>query len=917
MVYDLCQDQDGFIWFATEYGLTRFDGSNFKNFTVKDGLPDNEILKLWPDKKGRIWIGSFSKEICYFYHNKIYNSGNDTLLKKLKIQNNIFEITEDNQGDVMLCNLAELIEVKANNEIIYIKSLPALKNAHKNFVGVFPNNFENGFFIHDEDSVFKLTENKLIFYQQVPKLSYKTTVTRIFPDGSSVYIETPANRTYTTSFPNSNAAYLINTLSGSWEVDTIKNKLIEHFLPGKAIGRSIVDLEGNIWFSTLGEGVFKLPSKNIRIIHLSEKEKNGGTEVYSLAKCGQRLIAGAGFSKAIVINKGVLEKADDYRRFLKHSINPSEYNRLYALKSVSSGALFLGFDNFLLKIDGKEHAFSPIRPIKSIAQIDNENIVVGTRDFAIKMRINDLKVIDTVWTGRCTKVFYANDKYYIGTLEGLIEIDKSSPRNLGNLYPVLHRRINDIIATPDSTLWVATNDKGIVAYKNGIVIRVINDTSGLSSNIAKSFFLQDHFLWVGTDKGLNKIDLDKKGFPVLKYSVSDGLPSNIINAIQVDDSVVWLGTPAGLVYFNEKKISGKSICRIVLENVKVGGIPQPFSSSYHLSSDSRNISFAYNGISFKSDGDILYRYRLKGFDTGWNETRFPVLEYQSLPYGDYEFQIYAENKFGVKSKTLTIALSIETPFWRKWWFYGIVILGIIVITGWLVNRKDKIVRRRLEQRNSFEKQVAAVEQQALQAQMNPHFIFNCLNSIQQYIITRDGIKANQYLTEFASLIRLTLDNSGKKTITVKEEVEYLTRYLQMEKMRFGENFVYDISIAEDVEEDMIEIPAMLLQPYVENCLRHGIRYKEHDIGRVEILFFMSAGQLCCTITDNGIGRQKAAELKSIQHIEYQSKGMELTEKRIGLLNKITNRIITVEVSDMKHPDGSASGTKVIIKFPVI
>jgi hypothetical protein len=466
-------------------------------------------------------------------------------------------------------------------------------------------------------------------------------------------------------------------------------------------------------------------------------------------------------------------------------------------------------------------------------------------------------------------------------------------------------------------LWIATNDNGIIGFKDDKVWHTIKETNGLSSNICKNLFLKDDFLWVATNNGLNKIDLSKKRFPVLRYSSSDGLPSNIINTVYVEDSMVWLGTPSGIVYFNENKISSISICRLVLEEVKIGGKDTAVRNSYNLPFNNAHISFEYAAISFKSAGEIIYKYRLAGLDTAWNETRSSSLEYRSLPPGNYELQLYAINKFGVKSNVIKASVIVAAPFWRKWWFYLLASAVIIGLAGWLMMRRYKIARNKLEQRNSFERQVAEVEQQALQAQMNPHFIFNCLNSIQQYIITRDSVNANKYLTEFASLIRLTLDNSGKKTITVNEEVEYLTRYIQMEKMRFGDNFTYNIAVAENVDPDAIEIPAMLLQPYVENCLRHGIRYKREDIGSVEILFFMAKDQLCCTITDNGIGREKAAELKSHQHIEYQSKGMELTEKRIELLNKITNNVISVEVVDMKHSNGLAAGTEVIIKFPVI
>lgn len=470
-------------------------------------------------------------------------------------------------------------------------------------------------------------------------------------------------------------------------------------------------------------------------------------------------------------------------------------------------------------------------------------------------------------------------------------------------------------AMPDGTLWISTNDNGILAYKNGEVIRSIQDNSGLSSNICKTLFLDKHFLWVGTNKGLHRVDLTDSNHSIVRYSASDGLPSDIVNSLYVQDSIVWVGSPAGLTYFNENKISHNSFCRLIPLSVSVSGQEMPAATNYEISYKNNNFRFEYVAISFKSAGTIVYHYKLSGLDTGWQQTNETVLDYPSLPPGDYKLQLYAVNKFGLNSATEEVSFSISAPFWWKWWFYTTVIILAMLLAGWLVNRRSKIIRKRIEEKNNFQKQFAVLEQQALQAQMNPHFIFNCLNSIQQYILTNDKEKANEYLTGFATLIRQTLDNSSKQSITVSEEIRYLSSYLEMEQMRFGDNFRYFIEISDSVSPDFISIPALLLQPYVENALRHGIRYKQEGIGKVSICFSIENGVLSCQVEDNGVGRRKAAEFKSRQHIEYQSKGMSLTEKRMELLNR-TGGKITVVVEDLENADGCANGTRVTVKMPV-
>lgn len=637
-----------------------------------------------------------------------------------------------------------------------------------------------------------------------------------------------------------------------------------------------------------------------------------------MSASGDKIYGGLGFSKAVVFNKNGESIIQDYAIFTGQSSNNLSTNRLYCSKALQGGHMILGFDAYLVKVgkDGSTLVNNKLVAIKSVDEIDREHILVGMYSHAYKVRTSNLAVVDTIWAGRCTRVLYHNSKYYIGTINGLYEVSLNKTyKFLGDIHPSFKRRVTDMRATKDGTLWIATNDKGLLAYKNGKVAAEIQDSNGLSSNICKSLYLENDFLWVGTNNGLNRVDLKNSSYPIVKYSSSDGLPSDIINALYVHDSVVWVGTPAGLTYFNEKKIAHTSLCKLRMLSVVVSGRQLSADTVRNFSYKDNNIRFEYVAISFKSAEDIVYHYKLSGLDTDWQITREPVLDYPSLPAGDYHLQLYAINKFGVKSGTEDFVFSIVTPFWGRWWFYVLVLLATVTFTGLLVNNRNNGIRQRLEEKNNFQKQFAILEQQALQAQMNPHFIFNCLNSIQQYILTNDKEKANEYLTGFATLIRQTLDNSGKKSITILEEVRYLSSYLEMEMMRFGDSFSWNISVGELVQPEINAIPALLLQPYVENALRHGIRYKEAN-GKVGISFSFDQGILVCTVEDNGIGRKKAGEMKGKQHIEYQSKGMTLTEKRIELLNKAGEQQIAVFIEDLEDDLGNGIGTKVTIKVPV-
>ncbi|MEI9943675.1 MAG: histidine kinase [Chitinophagaceae bacterium] len=215
-----------------------------------------------------------------------------------------------------------------------------------------------------------------------------------------------------------------------------------------------------------------------------------------------------------------------------------------------------------------------------------------------------------------------------------------------------------------------------------------------------------------------------------------------------------------------------------------------------------------------------------------------------------------------------------------------------------------------------QQKMTEVEMQALRAQMNPHFIFNCLNSINRYIVKSDQATASLYLTRFAKLIRLILDNSNSKNVILSNELEALKLYIEMEALRFDKKFAYEIIVDNNVNPDSIEVPPLIIQPYVENAIWHGLLHKERG-GKLSIRMKMIGDSvLQCEVEDNGVGRDKAQELKSKSAISRKSLGMKLTQDRLSLLNKHAELNASVDIIDLKEEDGESLGTKVVVKIPV-
>jgi hypothetical protein len=438
----------------------------------------------------------------------------------------------------------------------------------------------------------------------------------------------------------------------------------------------------------------------------------------------------------------------------------------------------------------------------------------------------------------------------------------------------------------------------------------------LTSDICRALYVSGNTIWVGTDKGLNRVVITPAGAAITTYTEDDGLVGNMINAVYVDGSKVYAGTSAGLTSFDADRISLHSFCKLRITGVGIqNGKKQYDTTGLVLPHVENDVRFDFVGISYRSAGDITYRYRMVGLNDNWQTTRETFLSYPSLPSGDYELQLQATNKFGVESEIVRIPFQVEKLLWEKTWFRILALLIIGALIWIFVNARIKKIRRQNEEKMQINNRMAELEQMALKAQMNPHFIFNSLNSVQQYVIDKDLRGANKFITDFSRLIRLTLDISSKTKISLYEEISYLTTYLELEKTKFEDKFSYRVTVADNLDPSDWYIPPMILQPYVENSIRHGVRYRADKLGEIRVSMELNEQYLICRVEDNGVGRKVAAQFKSQMPIEYQSKGMTLTARRIEMLNRHQQVPALIEVEDILI-NNQIAGTRVVLQFPV-
>lgn len=924
-VYAISQDKDGFLWIATETGLSRFDGTRFKNFRAEDGLNDNEIIGLFVDSKNRVWIFPFKNAIYYYYQGKIYNSTNDSLLKRFNLKDEVFRASEDKNGNIIFLEANRIHILSPDNHITEINKIHG-KNISASGVGVSSN---GNILLHIILSGGK--DNSIFLYEYanaelIPKLTFQNThfsrssITinksywvirdklffRIYNQNKDEYFTLKVPEHFHTISYINDSCFLISTFSKTLLYNVNQKRIVDSFLLGKVTNNCFSDSENNLWFATSTQGIYQLSSTKFRTYRMSSDLNYA--PVYSMSFLNGLLYLGSeeNLLGELNISKNV---------FKTFHLNDNVGIKYFTQILARGDDLFIGSNIGLFKTNKNYNQVSVCLPSIAIKNfiIQDNNVIVASDRGVFSISLSDYKKIDTIWNSRATCVFKSKNSYYIGTLNNVYVVDdKDSITDLGSRLPLLKNKIVKIIGINNGDLWIGTENDGIICLRKQKIVKHLTIKNGLSSNFCKALYKSGNNIWLGTINGIDKIDILNN--LITNYTAADGLDCEIINCIYATGDSVFAGTPYGLTFFNANTTVQKSICNLKLLDIQSRDANWYFKQdSIHLSSRDNLLRFEYAGISFASAGDITYYYQLKGLSDDWQSTRQNVLEFPSLYPGDYDLNMYAVNKYGVKSKTLTVHFTKAKHYWQLWWVQ-VFLLFIVAALIWLIARaRIRSVRKKADENLLRERRINELEQMALKAQMNPHFIFNSINSIQQYVFSGNVAEANEYITNFSSLVRQTLDMSGKKFITLTEEIMYLKAYLGLEQKKYEHCFNFTIVVDEDTDETIL-LPPLLIQPFVENSIRHGVLNLKKEIGKILVHFSKETNTLCCIVEDNGIGRANAIQLKMNVNPMYQSKGMELVKNRIESLNNIYNSEITVGIEDIN--DHHATGTRVIIKFPL-
>ncbi|MFT3843911.1 MAG: histidine kinase [Lacibacter sp.] len=488
---------------------------------------------------------------------------------------------------------------------------------------------------------------------------------------------------------------------------------------------------------------------------------------------------------------------------------------------------------------------------------------------------------------------------------------------------IFRSRVTDINEFKQKYLCIGTRGKGLLIEKTDSLYQ-INEANGLCSNNIRKIFIEGNHIWLATNRGISIITIESENpfkYAIKNFSVQDGLLSNEVNDIIDYGNQVIIASSSGISFLDKYKVLMRKIHPLpfYIASISTNGKNVQTRTLKDLGYNFRNVSISFDALNYSNPGKNNYRYRLSGYDTSWIYTNDRTIQFNPVPYGNFKLEIQAKREFdswNQAGNTFSLDMVCNPPFWSSVWFYALLSALFGFASFIFFRRRVSVLKKRQNEKESLQRKISETEQMALKSQMNPHFIFNCLNSIQQYVIESDVEGANRFITGFSKLIRQTLDFSAKDKISLEEEMSYLTNYLGLEKARMEDQFKYEVCVQCNHQLSELHVPPLLLQPYVENAIRHGVRHLKNREGVIKLTFKEKGKMLECTIEDNGIGRKLAMQLKSKNPIEYQSKGMSLTAERVELLNKARENPIQIKVEDIEDHAHEISGTRVILMFPL-
>lgn len=903
VVYQVIQDQRGYIWMATDKGVVRFNGQKFKKFNTANGLPRNTVFWMNEDHNGRIWLNHVGKTLSVVNNNAISTYQHQEILDSWLDGDIINFMHVDNHGNMWV---GAITGEFGKCSIICISPEGAISEIEetKDF-GISIKSFPNGSYVvgvhqapaksHHKIQFFRNDEQQLIDFGSNPFKKQKganiqkvNNTDWVLLAGSEVLLISkgkivsrklvgePTNSLF---YDRAGNIWIGLRAGGVLKLNSTSLTIEARILDRYVVSCIYQDSEGGYWFPTLENGVFY--SSNIHLKMFTQKSGLANVRFSDLANRNDTLwVSGIDGRITLLYENRVLGwqrvgKFIGHMRVMGESMNihgandalylttlPQAKARTYALSSAvdNNGDIWLG-------------------SVKGVERIDDKT--------------QGKQKVDSSFTHRVDAIACFMDTIWAGSVDGLFFWASTSFKEAPGIHPICRNRIKRMEVIRDH-LAIATRSNGLVIYKGGRSY-LVNETTGLQSNLLNDMCILNDTIWLASDKGISAVYLPEKSskWTVKNYSVSHGLPTTEIEHLLVRPNEIWFTCHKGLGYLPQRRFSKPVSPRIYLTGVRFNEQDTTLLSTYSVGYQQNRMEVSYETVSFRSQ-QRHYKYKLLPISPKWISTNQNSMKFNSLAPGRYQFSVQAADANGMsENNSLSFDLIVQKAFWQTHLFYVVVFL----LTTASLALMYKLNLRRVQKRYLLEREFEKMANKTMIAQMNPHFIYNSLNTIQSFIAKNDAKSSMRYVAKFSRLMRRTFQNSTKDLISLREEISALKLYVELESHRRQRSIEIEVVSTFDTEFSAYLMPPMLFQPFVENAIIHGILPSSVENGKVVVELQHTNQGFRVYIQNNGLPMSEEVKLRLVQFVANKkqhefdgsaaSRGLTLTLSRI-LANNYRN-----------------------------
>jgi hypothetical protein len=925
-IFDIMQDETGYVWLATNNGLSRYNGLEFENFSTDDGLPDLDMIHFAEGRGDTVWCMGYNGSMAILVNGKI--------------------TVDTGLNNLLTANFTAYMDKVYRDTLGYLWVAPRFGGLYKvdhdyNLMEVYGDDFSGGYsYIYFRD----FGEGYIMAIIEPPE-GLKSELPEFYHDGDSYFIriKSVVPHLHRNFIRKGEGDYILSyykhiyRINGGEIVKTRKSELRiidiecdhqnnlwicyftagvqkfrncnfdrepETYFEGLTVSRSFQDAERIMWFSTTNEGLYRINSFKYGVY-----SKSGGSTRYTVTS----LAAGGGKVFFTSYNQRVffVDVNKQKERLNRLPIFPVETNFYDLLIEGDTALWLLNSEYYKYTLSGEPMVGNEIVPGLIIEPLSNGRFLTTSQLGVYIWANGQLAGHSRQRTGsRILSAIEDNERdIWLGTLRGLYQYNDGEVMKYSK-YPELEDAKITALGTAGRALVIGRDQGELLFLSEDTLQRIEPKTDRYFGNINRICEENDSLIWVATDAGLVRLLIEKTAplsYNLRTYQTGDGLSSNKINDLLIYDDKLWLGTNRGLMVFRERNEPRSLLLpKVVITGFFVNNREIDQDGKMVFGPDENNIRIEFQGISQKGGNNIHYRYKLFDHDPQRVFTGNLYANFPNLDPGDYTFFVNAGDKDGNWNEVPeSISFSIERHFTDTALFYVLIALAVLLLIGFILY----VIIRSEKRKAALQQNLVLMQQRLLRSQMNPHFVFNSLLAIQAFIYKSNPKEAGRYLSRFARLIRMILNSSRKELIPLEEELSYLEYYLDLQKLRFKDAFDYKIEVAEDIHPDRIMLPPLLAQPFIENAIEHGLRSLDHK-GEIIIRFKCEKATLVFQVQDNGIGISEAEKLKYDKGAPYESLGQKITVDRLRLLNKMHGQMVTFNIEERKSMEGKIMGTLV-------